>query len=136
MCGSITTALQGTITQTYVFFIITLTIHTIYRVSVNKHEAHPHSYRLVIRDGKKVPIPRCQPLTGVDRVTMSLKLICHDDSQVASDSVERALFVGAEGYTTLTTWAAGLQTSKAIAHRLRSVSWLRSATDKSDWLGG
>ena len=118
------------------FFIITLTIHTIYRVSVNKHEAHPHSYRLVIRDGKKVPIPRCQPLTGVDRVTMCLKLICHDDSQVASDSLERALFVGAEGYTTLTTWAAGLQTSKAIAHRLRSVSWLRSATDKSDWLGG
>ena len=54
---------------------------------------------------------------------MGLKLICHDDSQAASDSVERALLISAEGYTTLTTWAARLQTSKKIAHRLRSISW-------------
>ena len=56
-------------------------------------------------------------------LTMGLKLICHDDSQVASDSVERALLISAEGYTTLTAWAVGLQTSKKIAHRLRSISW-------------
>ena len=96
-------------------FIITPIMHTICRVSVNKDEAHPHSYRLVIRDGDKVPIPWRQPLTGVDRVTMSLKMICHDGSQVASDSVERALLVGTEGDTAMTTWAVGLQLSKTMA---------------------
>ena len=47
-------------------------------LSTNTTLTYPHPCGFVIRDGNQAPVPSRQPLTGVDRLRVSLKTIGHD----------------------------------------------------------
>ena len=50
-------------------------------VAISKHDTHPHPCRLVVRDGYQAPITSCQPLTGIGRMSVRLKTVCHYEPQ-------------------------------------------------------
>ena len=50
-------------------------------VAISKHDTYPHPCRLVVRDGYQAPITSCQPLTGIGRMSVRLKTVCHNEPQ-------------------------------------------------------